>query len=91
MSLGFSAVFICGLMIFSFWDKIFKEPVEYVNWGEVAPEGVVDFEDTSTPEVEKDITSSDGLVFERKNLYNMGISLYLPKDWDIETSNTGTL
>ena len=91
MSLGFSAVFICGLMIFSFRDKIFKEPVEDVNWGEVAPEGVVDFEDTSTPEVEKDITSSDGLVFERKNLYNMGISLYLPKDWEIDTSNTGTL
>ena len=71
MSLGFSAVFICGLMIFSFRDKIFKEPVENVNWGEVAPEGVVDFEDTSTPEVEKDITSSDGLVFKRKNLYSI--------------------
>ena len=90
MSLGFSAIFICGLMIFSFRDKIFEEPVEDVNWGEVAPEGVVDFEDSSTPE-EIDITSVNGLTFERKNLYNLGISLYLPKNWEIDTSNPSTL
>lgn len=91
MSLGFSAIFICGLMIFSFKDKIFEEPVEDVNWGEVAPEGVVDFEDTSTPEETIDITSNKGLIYERKNFYNLGISLYLPQDWDVNIVNSSNI
>lgn len=91
ISLGISILFIFGIFLFAFKDKIIKEPVEDVNWGEVAPEGVVDFDEAVNPEKEKDITSMNGLIFERKNFYNLGISLYLPQNWDVNVINPSNI
>ena len=89
IALASSIILFAGLLLFVFKDKVFEEPVPDVEWGEIEDSGDISINpEDETPEhkVETDI-DDDGLVYERTDIYPMGMSLMIPQGWKANTSN----
>lgn len=89
ISCGITFSMFVVLFCFIFRDNIFPKHVEHVDWGEVTEEGEISLDDelyNQTEEIDE-FTDENGLLYERKNIYAKGISIYLPKNWEANTEN----
>ncbi len=85
-----SLVFLVIIVSLIFKDSLFKPRPEKVNWGEVSEEGSIsgDFDDVEKED--KYYVDEKGLEYQKYNFYNLGYSMFIPSEWDVEMINPDT-
>ena len=85
----FSFIIVIGIILFALKDNFKKDKPQDVNWGEIDEEGEVSTDSSYNEPVSEIETYEDSnhQLYKRVYIYSMGISVLIPDDWEVDSSN----